>query len=135
MGLELAHVSVNRMVRPVDCHIIVLVAVARIDHDRLIQVLYGEVGADLPQGITIRAIGEGEKLERFSRHEIFDHVTAAIPEFTGRIHVGRISVAELRASQINVHGGEARVDEHIGDPCLGHADLRLGVSEVQKTSR
>src|SRR4030067_783492 len=88
--------------------------VSRSYHDRLIQVLDGEVGAELPQRITVRAVGEGEKLERFPRHEILDHVTAAIPELAGRIHIGRIRVAELRAPQVDIHGGEARVNEDLG---------------------
>ena len=94
-----------------------------------------EVRANLAARVLVRPVGEGEELERLAGHEVLDHVAAAVAELAGIVHVRRVGVAQLRRPQVDIHRRDARVDEDILDPRLGHANARLGVPEVQEAAR
>jgi hypothetical protein len=84
---------VDALVTGVDAHIVVLIAVARIDHDGLIQVVDGEIRAEFAPRIVVGAVGEGEELELFAGDQVFDDMSPAIAEVARIMHVGRIVVA------------------------------------------
>lgn len=61
-------------------------------------------------------------------------MAAAVAELAGVIHVGGVAVAELRGAEVDVNGGDTSVDEDVLNPGLGHADLRLGMAEVEEAA-
>ena len=73
-------IGVDALVRTVDRHIVILVAVARIDHDRLVEIVDVEQGANLTAGIVVSAVGEAEELQLLARNQVLDYMPAAIAE-------------------------------------------------------
>jgi hypothetical protein len=61
-------------------------------------------------------------------------VAAAVAELARVVHVGRVVVAQLGGAHVDVHRGDAAVGDHVVDPGLGDAHLRLAVAEVEEAA-
>ena len=133
-GLQVAHVGIDRFVRAIDRHVVVLIAVARIHHDSLVQVININMRADFLAGILGGSVGKGEKLHFLSGDELFYDMPSAEAEFPGVIHIGRIVMTQFGGSQKNVHRGDARITEYVVQPGFGYADFGFRLPEVQKTA-
>ena len=117
-------------------HVVVLVAVARVHHDGLVEVLDREPGAQLPLGVVVGAVRQARAAPA-SRRPPAARSRARRRSGTrpgSRGWRGR-SWRSCVAPEVDVHRGDAAVGLHLVDPRLGHADARLRVAEVEEAAR
>ena len=116
-------------------HVVVLVGVAGIAQDTLIEVFNVDPGIQLLAGVAVCTIGSGAQPHILPGNQLLDYVAAAITEIAGVVNVKRVVFRHLRRSNVQVNGGQSGVGGHIVKPRLQDLYPGIGVARVDERSR
>ena len=136
-GPQGAHVGIDDLVRQVHRHIVILIAVARVEQNRLVHVLELDERIKRFSRVAVCAVGFGPQAHAFTGHKLFNHMRPAVAEFARVDAVARIIVGHGGRAQQNINSGKAGVAGNVVERAGSAADFdaRFGMSDVEIGAR
>ena len=126
VGQQHAHIGVERLRRRIDRCRVILVGVARVEQNRLVDLGQGDVAFPFTQRIAVGAAADRFQVDRAAFQQFLDDMRAAVG-------LARFAVfGFLGCAEIGVDRCQAGIGRHSVQPDFFHPDRRVAVAKIQK---
>ncbi|MBA7566682.1 hypothetical protein ES708_08377 [subsurface metagenome] len=84
------HISIDKLIRKINCNIVILINIPRIEKHSLINILNVYPGFQLSSWITISTIGSGSKFYILTCNKLFNYMSTSVFKLAGINFIPRV---------------------------------------------